>query len=88
MCIKKIVVYLYRTLKQRKNDKFKLDKEAEKKLSKAVASIPRVKGFANARAVRQLVENIKMNQATRLVRDKKLELNIIEAGDSCSLNQG
>ena len=64
-----------------KNDKFKLDKEAEDKLSKAVASIPRVKGFANARAVRQLVENIKMNQATRLVKDKKLELNIIEAGD-------
>jgi SpoVK/Ycf46/Vps4 family AAA+-type ATPase len=64
-----------------KNDKFKLDNEAENKLSKAIASIPRVKGFANARAVRQLVENIKMNQATRLVKDKILELNIIEASD-------
>jgi SpoVK/Ycf46/Vps4 family AAA+-type ATPase len=63
------------------NDKYKLDKEAIIKLSKAISSIPRGKGFANARVARQLVENIKMNQATRLVKDKKSELNVIESVD-------
>jgi SpoVK/Ycf46/Vps4 family AAA+-type ATPase len=63
------------------NDKYKLDAEAKTQLSKAIASIPRVKGFANARAARQLVEKIKMNQATRLIKEKKLELNIIEKAD-------
>jgi SpoVK/Ycf46/Vps4 family AAA+-type ATPase len=63
------------------NDKYKIDEEAKSQLSKAVASLPRVKGFANARAARQLVEKIKMNQATRLIKDKKSELNIIEKAD-------
>lgn len=64
-----------------KNDKFKLNKDAEIKLPKAIASLPRAKGFANARAVRQFVENIKMNQATRLIEDNNSELNTIEASD-------
>lgn len=63
------------------NDKYKLDQEAKSKLSKAISSIPRGKGFANARVARQLVENIKMNQASRLIKDKKSELNVIESGD-------
>jgi SpoVK/Ycf46/Vps4 family AAA+-type ATPase len=63
------------------NDKYTLDEEAKTQLSKAIASLPRVKGFANARAARQMVEKIKMNQATRLIKDKKSELNIIEKAD-------
>jgi SpoVK/Ycf46/Vps4 family AAA+-type ATPase len=60
------------------NGKFKLNSEAKIRLTKAINSIPRAKGFANARVARQLVENIKMNQATRLNEDKKSEINISE----------
>jgi SpoVK/Ycf46/Vps4 family AAA+-type ATPase len=47
--------------------KFTLDDLAKAKLTKAFASLPRSKGFANARIARQMVDNIKMNQATRLM---------------------
>jgi len=47
--------------------KFTLDDLAKAKLTKAFASLTRSKGFANARVARQMVENIKMNQATRLM---------------------
>jgi SpoVK/Ycf46/Vps4 family AAA+-type ATPase len=47
--------------------KFTLDELARAKLTKSFASMTRSKGFANARIARQMVENIKMNQATRLM---------------------
>ena len=60
-----------------KVDKFELSQEAKEKLFKTFQSITRTKGFANARLARQIVENIKINQATRLAKDKEASLNII-----------
>lgn len=64
-----------------KSEKFVLSEEAKLKLSNIFKSITRTKGFANARLARQLVENIKMNQASRLINDSKAPLHIIIAND-------
>ena len=64
-------------INQLEEQKYILDEKAKIKLNKSISSIPRVKGFANARAVRQLVENIKMNQSSRLIKNSNAKLNII-----------
>jgi len=64
-------------LSQFSEQKYILNENAKTKLSKSISTIPRVKGFANARAARQLVENIVMIQSGRLMQNSNAELNLI-----------
>ena len=58
-----------------------LTSDAKAALSVAVSALPRGKGFANARAARQLVEGIRTAQSLRLAQDAGAPLSVIEAVD-------
>ena len=64
-------------ISQFREQKYILNGNAKTKLNKSISTIPRVKGFANARAARQLVENIIMIQSGRLMQNSNAELNMI-----------
>lgn len=64
-------------ISQFREQKYILNGNAKTKLNKSISTIPRVKGFANARAARQLVENIIIIQSGRLMQNSNAELNII-----------